>query len=200
MRSRDGERNGGVFTKLINKNTTIPTKASETFSTATDNQPAVTVHVLQGERSMAKDNKSLGQFNLTDIPPSPRGTPQIEVTLDIDANGILHVSAKDKNTGKENKITIKANSGLSDSEIKKMIRESEENIKDDQERLKVVTLRNEIDALSHQINKQGENSYANDIVKEAETVNNVDDLEHLKNKLVEILQKSHSENPETADV
>lgn len=191
---------GGVFTKLINKNTTIPTKASETFSTATDNQPAVTVHVLQGERSMAKDNKSLGQFNLTDIPPSPRGTPQIEVTLDIDANGILHVSAKDKNTGKENKITIKANSGLSDSEIKKMIRESEENIKDDQERLKVVTLRNEIDALSHQINKQGENSYANDIVKEAETVNNVDDLEHLKNKLVEILQKSQSESPETAGV
>ena len=194
------ETMGGVFTKLINKNTTIPTKASETFSTATDNQPAVTVHVLQGERSMAKDNKSLGQFNLTDIPPSPRGTPQIEVTLDIDANGILHVSAKDKNTGKENKITIKANSGLSDSEIKKMIRESEENIKDDQERLKVVTLRNEIDALSHQINKQGENSYANDIVKEAESVTNVDDLEHLKNKLVEILQKSQSESPETAGV
>src|SRR6478735_6219320 len=112
---------GGVFTKIIEKNTTIPTKAQQTFSTADDNQPAVTIHVMQGEREMARDNKSLGQFNLEGIPPSPRGMPQIEVTFDIDANGILHVSAKDKATGKENKITIKANSGLNEDEIQRMV-------------------------------------------------------------------------------
>ncbi len=112
---------GGVMTKLIQKNTTIPTKAQQVFSTADDNQGAVTIHVLQGEREMAGGNKSLGQFNLEGIPPSPRGIPQIEVIFDIDANGILHVHAKDKATGKENKITIKANSGLSEGEIERMV-------------------------------------------------------------------------------
>ncbi|MBL8526992.1 MAG: molecular chaperone DnaK, partial [Burkholderiales bacterium] len=116
---------GGVMTKLIQKNTTIPTKAAQVFSTADDNQNAVTIHVLQGEREMASGNKSLGQFNLTDIPPAPRGMPQIEVTFDIDANGIMHVTAKDKATGKENKITIKANSGLTEDEIKRMVRDAE---------------------------------------------------------------------------
>ena len=123
---------GSVSTKLIKKNTTIPTKASQVFSTAEDNQSAVTIHVLQGEREMASGNKSLGQFNLTDIPSAPRGTPQIEVTFDIDANGILHVNAKDKATGKENKITIKANGGLSEEEIKKMEEDAEKHAEEDQ--------------------------------------------------------------------
>ena len=113
---------GGVMTKLIQKNTTIPTKAQQVFSTAEDNQTAVTIHVLQGERDVASGNKSLGQFNLTDIPPSPRGMPQIEVMFDIDANGILHVTAKDKATGKEAKIKIQAGSGLTEDEIKRMVR------------------------------------------------------------------------------
>ena len=122
---------GGVMTKLIQKNTTIPTKAQQVFSTADDNQTAVTIHVLQGEREMAAGNKSLGQFNLTDIPPAPRGMPQIEVTFDIDANGILHVSAKDKATGKENKIKIQASSGLSEDEIQRMVKDAEAHAEDD---------------------------------------------------------------------
>ncbi len=124
---------GGVMTKLIQKNTTIPTKAQQVFSTADDNQSAVTIHVLQGERDVATGNKSLGQFNLEGIPPSPRGMPQIEVTFDIDANGILHVSAKDKATGKENTIKIKASSGLSEAEIQKMVKDAEEHAEDDQQ-------------------------------------------------------------------
>merc|ERR1711965_929534 len=121
------ETMGGVFTKLIDSNTTIPTKKSEVFSTAADNQPAVDIHVLQGERPMAADNKSIGRFQLADIPPAPRGVPQIEVTFDIDANGILNVSAKDKATGKEQNIKIEASSGLSDEEIQKMKKEAEAN-------------------------------------------------------------------------
>jgi molecular chaperone DnaK len=144
---------GGVMTKLITKNTTIPTKTSQVFSTADDNQNAVTIHVLQGEREMSAGNKSLGQFNLTDIPPAPRGMPQIEVTFDIDANGILHVSAKDKGTGKENKITIKANSGLSDEEIQRMVRDAEAHAEDDKKLHELVDARNQCDAMVHSVKK-----------------------------------------------
>mgnify|MGYP000952891484 FL=1 len=144
---------GGVMTKLIQKNTTIPTKASQVFSTADDNQSAVTIHVLQGEREVSSGNKSLGQFNLEGIPPAPRGMPQIEVQFDIDANGILHVSAKDKGTGKENKITIKANSGLSEEEIQRMVNDAKANEAEDKKRLELVQSRNNLDTLAHSVKK-----------------------------------------------
>src|SRR5438270_3405216 len=140
---------GGVMTKMIQKNTTIPTKFAQTFSTADDNQPAVTIKVYQGEREMASGNKLLGEFNLEGIPPSPRGLPQIEVTFDIDANGILHVSAKDKGTGKEDKITIKANSGLSEAEIEKMVKDAEINAADDKKKLELVQARKQGEAMGH---------------------------------------------------
>ncbi len=144
---------GGVMTKLIEKNTTIPTKATQIFSTAEDNQTAVTVHVLQGEREMAKDNKSLGKFDLTGIPPAPRGVPQIEVTFDIDANGILHVSARDKATGREQSIVIRASSGLTEEEIQRMIRDAELHAEEDRRFKELVTARNEADALIHATRK-----------------------------------------------
>jgi len=144
---------GGVMTKLIEKNTTIPTKANQVFSTADDNQTAVTVHVLQGEREMAQHNKSLGRFDLSDIPAAPRGMPQIEVTFDIDSNGILHVSAKDKATGKENKIKITAGSGLTDEEIERMVRDAEEHAEDDKKARELVDSRNQGEAMIHTVRK-----------------------------------------------
>jgi molecular chaperone DnaK len=144
---------GGVTTKLIQKNTTIPTKAHQVFSTADDNQTAVTIHVLQGERDMASGNKSLGQFNLTDIAPAPRGMPQIEVTFDIDANGILHVTAKDKATSKEAKIKIQAGSGLTEEEIKRMVKDAEVHAEEDRKALELVSARNQCEALVHSVKK-----------------------------------------------
>ncbi|MDP2852536.1 MAG: Hsp70 family protein, partial [Gallionella sp.] len=186
------ETMGGVMTKLIKKNTTIPTKASQVFSTAEDSQNAVTIHVLQGEREISSGNKSLGQFNLTDIPPAPRGMPQIEVTFDIDANGILHVSAKDKATGKENKIKIQASSGLSEAEIQRMVNDAEVHAEDDRKALELVTARNQLDALIHSTQKSlkeyGEQLTADEkaaieaALKEAEEAVKADDKEAIEAK------------------
>ena len=165
------ETMGGVMTPLIEKNTTIPTNASQVFSTADDNQTAVTVHVLQGERKQANQNKSLGQFNLEDIPPAPRGVPQIEVTFDIDANGILHVGAKDKATGKEQTIQIKASSGLSDDEVDQMVKDAEAHADEDKKFEELVQARNQGDHLVHATRKTLEEAGDKASEEEKEAIN-----------------------------
>ena len=186
------ETEGGVMTKLIEKNTTIPTKTAKVFSTASDHQPAVTVHVLQGERGIAAGNKSLGQFNLEDIPPAPRGTPQIEVTFDIDANGILHVSARDKKTGRENNITIKSSSGLSEEEIEKMVQDAKEHAEEDRKAAELAQTRNQCDAMIHSA-KRGMDEHGGQMeaaakekletaIKEAEEARDEGDLTTMREK------------------
>jgi molecular chaperone DnaK len=192
---------GGVMTKLIQKNTTIPTKAQQVFSTAEENQTAVTIHVLQGEREMASGNKSLGQFNLSDIPSAPRGMPQIEVTFDIDANGILHVSAKDKATGKENKIKIQASSGLSDAEVERMVKDAEEHAEEDHKALELISSRNQCDAMIHSVKKSlkehgdqlnsEEKSKIETALKDAEEVLKTDKKEEIDAKTQALTEAAH---------
>ena len=192
---------GGVMTKLIQKNTTIPTKANQVFSTADDNQAAVTIKVLQGEREMASANKMLGEFNLEGIPASPRGMPQIEVTFDIDANGILHVSARDKATGKENKITIKASSGLSEVEIERMVKDAEINAEEDRKLREAVEARNQLDGMVHQVRKSlaehgdkieaDEKSRIEDALKAAEEALKGSDKDDMSAKGEALMQAAH---------
>jgi molecular chaperone DnaK len=192
---------GGVMTKLIQKNTTVPTKASQVFSTADDNQNAVTIHVLQGEREMASGNKSLGQFNLSDIPPAPRGMPQIEVTFDIDANGILHVSAKDKATGKENKIKIQASSGLSEEEIRRMEQDAAAHAEEDRKLRETVDARNQCDSMVHSVKKSladygdkidaDEKSRIEAALKEAEEAMKDGDKDKIEAKTKALAEASH---------
>ncbi len=192
---------GGVMTKLVEKNTTIPTNASQVFSTADDNQNAVTVHVLQGEREMASGNKSLGRFDLTEIPPAPRGVPQIAVSFDIDSNGILNVSAKDKATGKENKIVIKSSSGLSDEEIDKMVQDAEDHADEDRKARELIDAKNQAEALVHSVRKSleelgdkveaAEKESIESAVAELEEAAKGDDLEAIQAKTEAVTQVSH---------
>ncbi|MDX1573751.1 MAG: molecular chaperone DnaK [Methylophaga sp.] len=210
------ETMGGVMTKLVEKNTTIPTKANQVFSTADDNQPAVTIHVLQGEREMASANKSLGRFDLADIPPAPRGVPQIEVTFDIDANGILNVSAKDKATGKEQSIVIKSSSGLSDDEVEKMVKDAEAHADEDRKFHELVTVRNQADGLIHATNKSlkdlGDKVEADEkakieaAIEELQTAikgEDKDDIEAKTNALSEaaakLAERAYAENAEAGE-
>ena len=192
------ETMGGVRTPLIEKNTTIPTKKSQTFSTAEDNQPAVTVHVLQGEREMAAGNKSLGRFDLSDIPPAPRGTPQIDVAFDIDANGILNVSAKDKATGKEQSIIIKASSGLSEEEIQEMVQDAETHAEEDKKAKALVDAKNNAEAMIHASEKsvkdlgdkadKAEVEKVNDAIKDLQEELKTDDAEKITEKTMKLTE------------
>ena len=191
---------GGIMTKVIEKNTTIPTKAAQTFSTADDNQTGVTIHVLQGERDRATDNKSLGRFDLTDIPPAPRGLPQIEVAFDIDANGILNVSAKDVKTGKEQRIVIKASSGLSEAEIKRMVSDAEAHAEEDKKFRELVAARNKADATVHTVEKaladggekvsEQDKKAANDAIAAVKTAMAGDDKDDIEHKTQALEQAS----------
>ena len=195
------ETMGGVRTPLIEKNTTIPTKASQVFSTAEDNQNAVTIHVLQGEREMAAGNKSLGRFDLTDIPPAPRGTPQIDVIFDIDANGIMHVSAKDKATGKENKIVIKSSSGLSDEEIEAMVADAEAHAEEDAKAKSLVDAKNQAESMVNNIKKtltEGEAPLEDDekaniekAIADVEEAVEGEDVEDINAKVSVLMEASH---------
>jgi molecular chaperone DnaK len=192
---------GGVMTRLIEKNTTIPCKKSQVFSTASDNQPAVTVHVLQGEREMAGDNKTLGNFELTGIPPAPRGVPQVEVTFDIDANGIVHVNAKDLGTGKEQSIRITASSGLSKEEIDKMVRDAESHASEDKKKRELIEARNQADSLIYSTEKSlkefGDKIGSDDKAKIESGVAGLkkalesNDLDTIKKATEELTQASH---------
>ena len=189
---------GGVRTPLIEKNSTIPTKKSQIFSTAEDNQPAVTIHVLQGEREMASGNKSLGRFDLTDIPPAPRGTPQIEVTFDIDANGILNVAAKDQATGKEQSIVIKGSSGLSEEEIEKMKKDAELHAEEDKKAKDLVDAKNQAEAMIHASEKsikdlgdkadKAEVDKVNDAIKNLKDEIEKDDVDQIKEKTMKLTE------------
>jgi molecular chaperone DnaK len=192
---------GGVLTKLIEKNTTIPCRKSQTFSTAADNQPAVSIHVLQGEREMARDNKTLGNFELTGIPPAPRGVPQVEVTFDIDANGIVHVSAKDLGTGKEQSIRITASSGLSKEEIDKMVRDAESHAAEDKKKRETIEARNQADSMIYNTEKSlkeaGDKIDAVDKgaienkIADLKKVMDSDDAEAIKKATDELAQAAH---------
>jgi molecular chaperone DnaK len=192
---------GGVFTKLIERNTTIPTRKSQIFSTAADNQTAVSVHVLQGEREMASQNRSLGRFDLVGIPPAPRGVPQIEVTFDIDANGIMHVSAKDLGTGKEQKIRVEASSGLSEDEINKMVKEAEEHAEEDKKEREKVEVQNEADTLIYSTEKSltdyGDKISDEDkqsiqsAVDELKKAKEGEDVDDIRQKMEQVKQASH---------
>ena len=182
------ETAGGISTKIVERGVTIPTKKSQIFSTYEDNQPAVSINVLQGERELAKDNKSLGRFDLTGIPAAPRGVPQIEVTFDIDANGILTVSAKDKNTGKSQEIKISGSSGLSDSEIEKMVKDAELHKEEDMKRKEVIELRNQADSMAHQTQKMLDENKAN--------VGNADEIQKAIDELKEVAKNENASKEE----